>query len=484
MFYRRHLFSSVGIAAAAGVLLATASAATAAGPVVLTAAPLASAPSGTTPSADRLPAGARLVSGADVVSPNGAYRLTMRADGSAALLDSAGTPLWRTKAVGSGASLVLRADGKAVLTTATGAGAWYAPPAVAGAELVVLDSGQVGVFAGAKAVWWSAVGGSTKVADVVQTGAAPTLPAATAPGEGGDGHTDGAATTRDAAQHPFAATSPWNTPIGSGATFEAVNGPRTASLLAGGKPVVNRDQWSVAVSIARASDPVATLVGVRNKVSYQAVVPTSTTATGGTDRHVTIVQPDRRTAYDVYKWETYTGGIATTQIAVPVDLTGSGIGSGGRAAAVPSIAGLIRAQELENLSIEHALALAVPGTVLKSGQVWPATRQDSDAATSYSGAVPMGALFAIPGSVDVTRLGLSKEGLALARALQDYGTYIVDRSGTNSLYCELSCDTARYEALRVAWRELHPLLRAVTNNTAATVGGGGQPRVAPAAGLG
>lgn len=283
---------------------------------------------------------------------------------------------------------------------------------------------------------------------------------------------------RDAALHPFASNSPWNTPIGSGARFESVTGPATASLLAGGKPVINRDQWSVGVFVATSADPKATLVGVRNKLTFNdAIIPLATTPTGGTDRHVAVVQPDRVTAYDVFKWETYTGGVATTQIANRLDLRGSGVGVGGRAARVPALAGLIRAQELKDLKINHALALAAPGTVLKSGYVWPASAQDAHAATSYTGQAPMGSLFAIPGSVDVTKLGLSPEGLALARALQNYGTYLVDQAGTNALYCELSCNTTQYDALRVAWRTLQPHVRAVTNNTATTVGGGGTPRV-------
>jgi hypothetical protein len=110
--------------------------------------------------------------------------------------------------------------------------------------------------------------------------------------------------------------------------------------------------------------------------------------------------------------------------------------------------------------------------------VWPATQQDGDHATSYTGEVPMGTLFAIPSSVDITRLGLSTtQGLALAQALQNYGAYVVDRAGSNVLYCELSCDATAYEALRVAWRTLMPQVRAVTNNTEATPGGGGTPRV-------
>ena len=116
------------------------------------------------------------------------------------------------------------------------------------------------------------------------------------------------------------------------------------------------------------------------------------------------------------------GGKVTT-------LKGSGTHLGVRAAGTPGMAGLIRAHELRGLKIPHALAVAVPNTVLKSGFVWPAKSQDTDGAYAYSGQVPMGSLFAIPGSVNLAGLGLSAEGLALGKALQNYGAYVVDRSG-------------------------------------------------------
>ena len=76
------------------------------------------------------------------------------------------------------------------------------------------------------------------------------------------------------------------------------------------------------------------------------------------------------------------------------------------------------------------------GTAL--GYVWPATEQDYDSPWTYGGALPMGSLVAIPRSVDITQLGLNPQTLAIARALQDYGGYIVDRAGdgTVALYAE------------------------------------------------
>jgi hypothetical protein len=285
---------------------------------------------------------------------------------------------------------------------------------------------------------------------------------------------------RDPALHPFASSSPWNTAIGTAAQFEPAHGVRSTALRTV-KPVINRELWSIPVRNARAADPLVTLEAVRNKVTYRIRIPADTVTTGGTDGHVTIVSPDGVTAYDTYKLVKVNATLWRAQVVTVVDLRTSGIAAGVRAAATPGLAGLIRAHEVRDKHIPHALAIAVPNSVLKNGPVWPAKRQDTDGAASYAGTVPMGALFAIPPSVDVGAMPLSPEGKALARALQDYGAYVVDRAGTAALYCELDCDAAATTRMNAAWKTLYPHLRAVTNSSATTVGGGGPPRVAAAA---
>jgi hypothetical protein len=41
----------------------------------------------------------------------------------------------------------------------------------------------------------------------------------------------------------------------------------------------------------------------------------------------------------------------------------------------------------------------------------------------------MGALLAIPPDININNLGLSKQGIVIAQAVQDYGIYIIDRGG-------------------------------------------------------
>jgi hypothetical protein len=90
-------------------------------------------------------------------------------------------------------------------------------------------------------------------------------------------------------------------------------------------------------------------------------------------------------------------------------------------------------RELQARRIDHALALAIPNTA--AGQVtWPAQR--GDGRTTGPSAIPEGTQFRINPSVDVSRLGLSPLGLAMARAAQRYGMIVRDTAGCVCFYGE------------------------------------------------
>ena len=102
---------------------------------------------------------------------------------------------------------------------------------------------------------------------------------------------------------------------------------------------------------------------------------------------------------------------------------------------MPAFAGAVRPGELTN-GIKHALALIVGANFLSrapgGGWVWPATAADGGWESSYVGQditnLYMGSLVAIPRTLDINSLGLAlPQSVTLARALQQYGAYAVDR---------------------------------------------------------
>ena len=155
---------------------------------------------------------------------------------------------------------------------------------------------------------------------------------------------------------------------------------------------------------------------------------------GGTDKEAIIVDPNGKDFYEVWLGS-YDAGSHSYNVSYMVknnvDDTGfattPGTSEGIRGAGASLLGGLVRADELDELNIPHAIAMAIGSRQAKAANlgaqyVSPATVADGNAATAYSGTIPMGAHFAIPADVDLSKIGLTTpEGLALAQAYQRYG---------------------------------------------------------------
>lgn len=99
-------------------------------------------------------------------------------------------------------------------------------------------------------------------------------------------------------------------------------------------------------------------------------------------------------------------------------------------------------------------ALAFPNAALPGIHAWPATNADSDFATTYEGNIQMGAVFAIPKTIDLdawfTYLMVSRPEhmqrmispafFAICYAMQNYGGVIVDRAGNTLNHIMLDSD--------------------------------------------
>ena len=354
--------------------------------------------------------------------------------------------------------------------------------------------------------------------------------------------------TRDFRAWPFDRHSPWNHPIGSGAHYTSMS--VLAQLPIG---INSEDRWTSAVVVATNQHPLnAFLFGPSwgsnamweffnagglvcgNSASVEAALladavpppPTydgnfySTVATWNdsisqmpasyhrasqdwrdtlrlpagacpspdTDALMAVIQPDGW-VIDIYNGVVVSGNRVIGSMASWIDARGDGTGwwNGRRASMLPSFAGLIRKGEISGGRIPHALAMLVPTTLLAKAYRWPAYTIDRN--SGYTGTLPMGSLLAIPGSVNVAQLGLSPRGLVLARALQDYGAYVVDRGGNGlTILAELGNTEIRWDQQGTApadWKDLQIIgdhLAWLDNNSAANRGGGGtlrQPLAAP-----
>ncbi|GAB3196381.1 hypothetical protein GCM10027261_18960 [Geodermatophilus arenarius] len=276
-------------------------------------------------------------------------------------------------------------------------------------------------------------------------------------------------------RQPFSSDSVWNTGIGSGAVFQDADEPMTRNLIDGSpSATINAAFYSVAVNIASPTDPIGTVSTPAGDFHHR--IPTTTSIAAGTDGHMVVL--DGRWAFEYWRAERRSETQYTASYGGRVDLLGPGVGGGTRASGFSVLGGLIRCQEIRDEHIPHALVMALTTEQLRTGWVWPAESEDSGGASTYRGLIPMGSMVGIPPSVDLGSLGLSADGLALAKALQDYGAYVGERSAQDVLYAEPECEGAALDRMRSDFRStIRPLLRIITNSSADTVAGGGTRRV-------
>ena len=165
------------------------------------------------------------------------------------------------------------------------------------------------------------------------------------------------------------------------------------------------------------------------------------------DSHLTIIDTTTGTEYDLWNVRTMADGHITTGWGGVTTIDGDGLGSGAVAANYGSMAGLIRAQELQAGKIKHALSLNVPCT---TGDVYPATAPGylcKDAGLPAENAPAMGDRFQLkirPRAI--RKLGLPTWKTAIMIALSKYGAYATDTSGVSDQWSLKFESPANYTA--------------------------------------
>ena len=345
--------------------------------------------------------------------------------------------------------------------------------------------------------------------------------------------------SRVALQQPFASDSIWNRPIGSGAVYVPANlsttwagsgwdsmpqADRDYIFLAPTAPLTDvhaqTDSWSTSANRCQYSATILATVPIPADWTLPDAVVTNNNGIDAT----AVLMPDGRSFVQMQPIARC--GVGATMTAEllygpPVDLYGPGIIGAHGGSGMSSIGGSLRVGELRpgvhpprhalKVDVYSAEALArCAATAASPCDRWPAPKHDhlaSDATLGY-GTVPnvnntntamrMGALLAIPTSVDIGQMGLETDpGRQLAWTLQNYGAYIVDSRGGDgftiataegtdgSKLAEFQSDYGfAFEdyvlhAGKSPWvrdvQRLVKALAAVDNNSAASVGGGGTP---------
>lgn len=361
----------------------------------------------------------------------------------------------------------------------------------------------------------------------VESGVAPNLasPDATLDGDNLLARSVAGVRARDPLKQPFATRSIWNMPIGSNAVFRPANLPTNPGNNIWAKMPGVDDEHVV----LRASSPLTTINfsnaawSGRNRCSPTGgellrvpmprnyIVPHSSSNSSSS-----FLMPDGRTIIQAQPVARCVAGGPATALAKfsPVDLYGPGITGAHGGSGLSAIGGTIRVGELRpgsTIGPRHVLKLAVYAreslyrcTTRSTCFRWPAVTSDSYAVGHYgadnpsaSPAMKMGALLAIPPTIQLTALGLeTAPAKQLAWTLQNYGAYIVDDTYAPGFFlnAEVGPDGSVPDQFKADYgfemqqkvqgntpwvRDIQRLAKAlhvVTNNSATSVGGGGTPR--------
>ncbi len=292
-------------------------------------------------------------------------------------------------------------------------------------------------------------------------------------------------TMRDPAFWPFASDSPWNTPLGRAALYAMPTSPLWSETLSLGV-LINVSSYTHPIFFAAPTDPLRWFWegGSRKR---QARVPDGARSNDDLDGAMHVIDEERRYVTETLDARRRSDMGFDTAITWAIDLRSAGVYptyQGACAYGGSTIAGVIRPGELRQ-GIRHALRLSLrpqvlnPTTANGAGHVWPANSHE-DGYTG-TGNLHMGSLLALDPALDPLVVGGPEgtPGWHLAKALQDYGAYVVDRGHLN-LYAEPAASAEVAEISYATRLALAQGLRVVTDNGPANVGGAGIRRRAPA----
>lgn len=256
-----------------------------------------------------------------------------------------------------------------------------------------------------------------------------------------------------APSHLFSSSSPWRQPVGfthkikqSDAILNALKQRRPEGL------TINTDAWTPAVIYAGPGanrQDFAWSEWIMPSVPINLPLFTAVEyfkKVGDTDASVCLFDQERSINYSLY-------GLRRSRTTNLLSITAGGAfrnsGSGwwsnvtqpwaGRASGGAQCGGLVLASELRTGSVQHALAVGLPrALILKSSPAFPATTSDGTC-VDPSSCVAMGSRIQLDpklSTAELRKLGLTEPDIVVAKSWQTYGAYVVDSSGTFSLYIE------------------------------------------------
>jgi hypothetical protein len=256
----------------------------------------------------------------------------------------------------------------------------------------------------------------------------------------------------------FDAASPWNTPIASNVAVLAQSATYVGAIVDNNVPLTSDpDQYAVPVYYFNAQTPRRTVQFAGSFSAYDGgdnsrltpgygatvanvPIPDGAVQSDGSDGQIVFWDPATGVEWSFWQFaRTASGGYTATNGARYSTAAGNygryADGKAGRGAGTPYSAGLVRGWEIAQGRIDHALAFAYKSPA--SGIVYPASKSDGAGVTGVD--APEGTRLQLDPSLteaDFQAWGLAPEAKTIAHALQRYGMYVIDNSGSSKIYLE------------------------------------------------
>ncbi|CAM2011663.1 hypothetical protein APED_33675 [Acanthopleuribacter pedis] len=250
-----------------------------------------------------------------------------------------------------------------------------------------------------------------------------------------------------------------DSPLNQAIAADAPVDPHSAALIAGmqnaGALVVQVGQYSAPVFFAEPDTPRVTVnlacgvpweLGVTamdnvpmpawaeaaEDVDGAANPPVACGEDADQDNHLVVLDPVNRCEYTFWQARRE-NGVWTASYGAAISMDSDGIfpnGMSSRGSGFSFLGGLIWPDELRTGRIQHALVFSYP-FVSAGGPVAPAT--DSDGVSDAAFAIPEGARLQLDPDLDLAALDLTPYERTIARALQEYGMFLVDQGGASGI---------------------------------------------------
>jgi hypothetical protein len=202
---------------------------------------------------------------------------------------------------------------------------------------------------------------------------------------------------------------------------------------------VDSTAWTPSLYHANASTPKVTVTFPTAHTSITIPYQSSFQPDGTSDAQIAVI--DDSTGCE-YEFEAFNPSNMTANSEATYNIvTGTGVhanDAGVTGGNISMLGGLVTAQDIASGSINHALRFASP--MNSPTFVFPGS--DSDGGTP--GGIPEGELMRLDPTLNLAQFGLTPYQLMIATALQKYGAYDGDTSGSFKINSENTIDGSSY----------------------------------------